>query len=62
MEPVCVRSGLYEVDVVNAECYPVYWNRECGRGTPLWQLGGHAQAPHGVPRYVGAVSECPPKR
>uniref|UniRef100_A0A8B9TRA4 DDHD domain containing 1 n=1 Tax=Anas platyrhynchos TaxID=8839 RepID=A0A8B9TRA4_ANAPL len=27
VEPVCVRSGLYEVDVVNAECYPVYWNQ-----------------------------------
>ncbi|XP_015270997.1 PREDICTED: phospholipase DDHD1 [Gekko japonicus] len=25
-EPVCVRGGLYEVDVANAECYPVYWN------------------------------------
>ncbi|KAJ6654022.1 hypothetical protein lerEdw1_007531, partial [Lerista edwardsae] len=25
--PVCVRSGLYEVDVANAECYPVYWNQ-----------------------------------
>uniref|UniRef100_A0A663LTE0 DDHD domain containing 1 n=1 Tax=Athene cunicularia TaxID=194338 RepID=A0A663LTE0_ATHCN len=27
VEPVCVRSGLYEVDVVNAESYPVYWNQ-----------------------------------
>ncbi|XP_010710491.1 phospholipase DDHD1, partial [Meleagris gallopavo] len=27
VEPVCVRSGLYEVDVANAECYPVYWNQ-----------------------------------
>ncbi|XP_063146610.1 phospholipase DDHD1 [Candoia aspera] len=26
-EPVCVRGGLYEVDVVHAECYPVYWNQ-----------------------------------
>ncbi|XP_054828425.1 phospholipase DDHD1 isoform X2 [Eublepharis macularius] len=26
-EPVCVRGGLYEVDVGNAECYPVYWNQ-----------------------------------
>ncbi|OPJ81289.1 phospholipase DDHD1 [Patagioenas fasciata monilis] len=26
VEPVCVRSGLYEVDVANAESYPVYWN------------------------------------
>ncbi|XP_053922798.1 phospholipase DDHD1 isoform X5 [Cuculus canorus] len=26
VEPVCVRGGLYEVDVANAECYPVYWN------------------------------------
>ncbi|XP_062824759.1 phospholipase DDHD1 isoform X2 [Anolis carolinensis] len=26
-EPVCVRGGLYEVDVANAECYPVYWNQ-----------------------------------
>ncbi|NXK44253.1 DDHD1 Phospholipase, partial [Chauna torquata] len=27
VEPVCVRSGLYEVDVANGECYPVYWNQ-----------------------------------
>ncbi|NXD63531.1 DDHD1 Phospholipase, partial [Eolophus roseicapillus] len=27
VEPVCVRSGLYEVDVASAECYPVYWNQ-----------------------------------
>ncbi|NXX10209.1 DDHD1 Phospholipase, partial [Podargus strigoides] len=26
VEPVCVRSGLYEVDVATAESYPVYWN------------------------------------
>ncbi|XP_039176544.1 phospholipase DDHD1 isoform X2 [Crotalus tigris] len=26
-EPVCVRGGLYEVDVVHFECYPVYWNQ-----------------------------------
>nr|XP_027313873.2 phospholipase DDHD1 isoform X2 [Anas platyrhynchos] len=40
VEPVCVRSGLYEVDVVNAECYPVYWNREAPRAPvgswPAW--------------------------
>lgn len=28
VEPVCVRGGLYEVDVKEKECYPVYWNRE----------------------------------
>ncbi|XP_069493687.1 phospholipase DDHD1 isoform X2 [Ambystoma mexicanum] len=27
IEPVCVRSGLYEVDVAGGECYPVYWNQ-----------------------------------
>ncbi|NXB24226.1 DDHD1 Phospholipase, partial [Rhagologus leucostigma] len=27
VEPVCVRSGLYEVDVASAESYPVYWNQ-----------------------------------
>ncbi|XP_050998893.1 phospholipase DDHD1 isoform X1 [Acomys russatus] len=27
IEPVCVRGGLYEVDVTQGECYPVYWNR-----------------------------------
>ncbi|NXL62228.1 DDHD1 Phospholipase, partial [Chordeiles acutipennis] len=27
VEPVCVRSGLYEVDVVSGESYPVYWNQ-----------------------------------
>ncbi|XP_040591686.1 phospholipase DDHD1 isoform X3 [Mesocricetus auratus] len=27
IEPVCVRGGLYEVDVTQAECYPVYWNQ-----------------------------------
>uniref|UniRef100_A0ABM5FC46 Phospholipase DDHD1 isoform X1 n=1 Tax=Pogona vitticeps TaxID=103695 RepID=A0ABM5FC46_9SAUR len=26
-EPVCVRGGLYEVDVAHAECYPVYWHQ-----------------------------------
>ncbi|TFK05463.1 60S ribosomal protein L36a [Platysternon megacephalum] len=25
--PVCVRGGLYEVDVSSAECYPVYWQQ-----------------------------------
>lgn len=28
IERVCVRGGLYEVDVTHGECYPVYWNRE----------------------------------
>lgn len=28
IERVCVRGGLYEVDVTEGECYPVYWNRE----------------------------------
>ncbi|XP_006872426.1 PREDICTED: phospholipase DDHD1 isoform X3 [Chrysochloris asiatica] len=27
IEPVCVRGGLYEVDVTQGECYPVYWNQ-----------------------------------
>ncbi|XP_067312333.1 phospholipase DDHD1 isoform X2 [Pseudorasbora parva] len=27
-EAVCVRGGLYEVDVRNKECYPVYWNQQ----------------------------------
>ncbi|XP_067410887.1 phospholipase DDHD1 isoform X2 [Emydura macquarii macquarii] len=26
-DPVCVRGGLYEVDVSSAECYPVYWQQ-----------------------------------
>uniref|UniRef100_A0A671Q5X5 Phospholipase DDHD1-like n=1 Tax=Sinocyclocheilus anshuiensis TaxID=1608454 RepID=A0A671Q5X5_9TELE len=26
IEAVCVRGGLYEVDVRNKECYSVYWN------------------------------------
>ncbi|XP_041943044.1 phospholipase DDHD1 isoform X4 [Alosa sapidissima] len=26
VEAVCVRGGLYEVDVREKECYPVYWN------------------------------------
>ncbi|XP_038262938.1 phospholipase DDHD1 [Dermochelys coriacea] len=25
--PVCVRGGLYEVNVSSAECYPVYWQQ-----------------------------------
>lgn len=33
IEPVCVRGGLYEVDVTQGECYPVYWNRK-------WLAGG----------------------
>lgn len=27
-EPVCVRGGLYEVDIKERKCYPVYWKRE----------------------------------
>ncbi|XP_057579933.1 phospholipase DDHD1 isoform X3 [Hippopotamus amphibius kiboko] len=27
VERVCVRGGLYEVDVTEGECYPVYWNQ-----------------------------------
>ncbi|KAM9840775.1 phospholipase DDHD1b [Aulostomus maculatus] len=28
VEPVCVRGGLYEVDVRDKGCYPVYWNQQ----------------------------------
>ncbi|XP_042356071.1 phospholipase DDHD1 isoform X2 [Plectropomus leopardus] len=28
MEPVCVRGGLYEVDVKEKECNPVYWKQQ----------------------------------
>ncbi|XP_057678467.1 phospholipase DDHD1b [Corythoichthys intestinalis] len=28
MEAVCVRGGLYEVDIKEKECYPVYWNQQ----------------------------------
>ncbi|XP_058234777.1 phospholipase DDHD1b [Hemibagrus wyckioides] len=28
VEAVCVRGGLYEVDVKGKECYPVYWNQQ----------------------------------
>ncbi|XP_023134326.1 phospholipase DDHD1b [Amphiprion ocellaris] len=28
VEAVCVRGGLYEVDVREKECYPVYWNQQ----------------------------------
>lgn len=31
VEPVCVRGGLYEVDVKEKECYPVYWKRKYTR-------------------------------
>lgn len=34
IEPVCVRGGLYEVDVTQGECYPVYWNRKWRAGAP----------------------------
>ncbi|KAM7157790.1 phospholipase DDHD1 isoform 11-T11 [Molossus nigricans] len=27
IERVCVRGGLYEVDLTQGECYPVYWNQ-----------------------------------
>lgn len=30
VEPVCVRGGLYEVDIKERECKPVYWMREYG--------------------------------
>uniref|UniRef100_A0A3P8TEE5 DDHD domain containing 1 n=1 Tax=Amphiprion percula TaxID=161767 RepID=A0A3P8TEE5_AMPPE len=28
VEPVCVRGGLYEVNVKEKECYPVYWKQQ----------------------------------
>lgn len=28
VDAVCVRGGLYEVDIKGKSCYPVYWNRE----------------------------------
>lgn len=28
VDAVCVRGGLYEVDIKGKDCYPVYWNRE----------------------------------
>ncbi|XP_077567588.1 phospholipase DDHD1b [Stigmatopora nigra] len=28
IEAVCVRGGLYEVDIKEKECYPVYWNQQ----------------------------------
>ncbi|XP_077477229.1 phospholipase DDHD1 isoform X1 [Stigmatopora argus] len=28
VEPVCVRGGLYEVDVIERGCYPVYWKHQ----------------------------------
>ncbi|XP_028677320.1 LOW QUALITY PROTEIN: phospholipase DDHD1-like [Erpetoichthys calabaricus] len=28
VDPVCVRGGLYEVNVREKECYPVYWNQQ----------------------------------
>ncbi|KAI4896463.1 hypothetical protein NFI96_022331 [Prochilodus magdalenae] len=34
VEAVCVRGGLYEVDVKEKECYPVYWNRKCTCSCP----------------------------
>uniref|UniRef100_A0A665WQZ2 Phospholipase DDHD1-like n=1 Tax=Echeneis naucrates TaxID=173247 RepID=A0A665WQZ2_ECHNA len=27
-EPVCVRGGLYEVDIKERECYPIYWKQQ----------------------------------
>lgn len=32
VEPVCVRGGLYEVDIKEKECFPVYWKRKFRRG------------------------------
>uniref|UniRef100_A0A667Y459 DDHD domain containing 1 n=1 Tax=Myripristis murdjan TaxID=586833 RepID=A0A667Y459_9TELE len=28
IEAVCVRGGLYEVDIKERECYPVYWHQQ----------------------------------
>ncbi|MED6291608.1 hypothetical protein CHARACLAT_025334 [Characodon lateralis] len=28
VEPVCVRGGLYQVDVKERKCYPVYWKQQ----------------------------------
>lgn len=35
VDPVCVRGGLYEVDIKDRECKPVYWMREydCNHGS-----------------------------
>lgn len=33
VEPVCVRGGLYEVDIVQRQCYPVYWKRKYSPNT-----------------------------
>ncbi|KAM9355891.1 phospholipase DDHD1 [Pholidichthys leucotaenia] len=42
VERVCVRGGLYEVDVKERECYPVYWKQQdhipVMRGQ--WFIGG----------------------
>lgn len=34
VEPVCVRGGLYEVDIKERKCYPVYWKREYHKRHP----------------------------
>ncbi|XP_051955051.1 phospholipase DDHD1-like [Xyrauchen texanus] len=28
VDAVCVRGGLYEVDIKEKDCYPVYWNQQ----------------------------------
>uniref|UniRef100_A0A671MJ15 Phospholipase DDHD1-like n=1 Tax=Sinocyclocheilus anshuiensis TaxID=1608454 RepID=A0A671MJ15_9TELE len=28
VDAVCVRGGLYEVDIKKKDCYPVYWNQQ----------------------------------
>ncbi|XP_030574553.1 phospholipase DDHD1 [Archocentrus centrarchus] len=42
VEPVCVRGGLYEVDIIQRQCYPVYWKQQdhipVMRGQ--WFIGG----------------------
>lgn len=75
IEPVCVRGGLYEVDVTQGECYPVYWNRkwlaevgragdlaaETGRVRPGAWSAGAAEGAWRAGRWSGKEQSAEPR-
>ena len=54
VEAVCVRGGLYEVDIREKECYPVYWNRECAN--VVFIMSNSLLLAHGCYCWANSVS------
>ena len=67
VEPVCVRGGLYEVDVKERECNPVYWKREYHKkktkktirwSMPIKPYYCFASVTSDVASLAGCITEC----